>query len=587
MNLVIELLIVVMLLGPAQGLDIYDSSEYSVDHNALSFISTNSSNLSPIYITPILENAKEETTGNGSRFSGSFKFLFANNSDNLDYKILNNFKQINITLNLKNRTNISTWTLNAQIVQPAYPNSDRINLNYSQYPNLTVWNSNKMDEPKFTNSRSKPKAIVHKGESIQAAVDAATVGDIIEINSGTYDEGLLINKCLTIRGVDVGDGLPIIDANGLGNAIEISADQVILEGIAVTNSSKYGMNPGAGILLSYSNNCSIEGIISYNNYYGINLEDSSNSTIFRSNISDSECGVRIYYSNNNTLEKSVVKKTINPLDIVSSEGNLIQDNIFRNNSNKVKTSNENKIINNKEFFAEGGNASIEGVVLDAEPTSPQLQTSDYEEQQSHKSSDSDGDSGGWVPYVAPADKGEEYENFAQKAAGTLIFNPPKNMTNGTDEWIDARIGLENTTRLVQGLLGKGDVQFRNISAATNMTYIVKLEADNGFKILAKRPEAQILGTDPAVWLWLVTPLNGGNHTLILSVDLQLEKPPYNCRCVNVTYWPVTVKVLEPNQQQQLTGIMRSSYSLIAGSIAFMASLFSLILLIRQLKKGKE
>lgn len=565
MSLLIELLIVIMLLGPAQSLDIHDSSEYSVDHSALSLISVNSSNLSPIHITHILENAKEETAGKRSRFSGSSKFLFVNNSGNIDYKSLNNFKQTNGILNLKNRTNMSIWALNAKIVQPAYSDFDRINLNYSRYPNLTV---------------------VHKGESIQAAVDAAIIGDIIEINSGTYDEGLLINKSLTIRGLDVGGGLPIIDANGLGYAIEISADQVILEGIAVTNTSRYGRNPGAGVLLSYSNNCSIGGIVSYNNYYGISLEDSYNNTISRSNISDSEYGVRIYYSNNNTLEKSVMEKTINPFDIVSSEGNLIQGNIFRDNSNEVKTIDENKIINNKEFFTEDGNASINGVIPNAEPTSPQLPTIDYGEQQLHKSSDSDGDGGEWVPNVAPADKGKEYENFAQKAAGTLIFDPPKNMTNGTDEWIDARIGLENTTRLVQGLLGKGDVQFRNISAATNMTYIVKLEGDNGFKISAKRPEAQILGTDPAVWLWLVTPLKGGNHTLILSVDLQLEKPPYSCRCVNVTYWPVTVKILEPSQQQRLTGIMRSSYSMIVGGVAFMASLFSLIVLFRQLKKGK-
>lgn len=544
MSLLIELLIVVILLGPAQGLDIFDSSNYSVDRNALSLISINSSKLSPIYITHILENTKEEVPGKHFRVTRSSKFLF-----------------VNYSLNLKNRTNISTRSFNAQI----------------------------RDEPKSANFKSKPKAIVHRGESIQAAVDAATVGDVIEINSGTYNEGLLINKCLTIRGVDVGGGLPIIDANGLGNAIEISANQVILEGIVVTNSSKYSMNSGAGgagILLSYSNNCSIDGILSYNNHYGITLEDSYNNTISRSNISDSEYGVRIYYSNNNTLEKSVVKKTINPLDIVSSIGNLIQGNVFRDNSNEVKTSNENKIINNKEFFAEDSNASVEGVIPNTEPTSEPFQTID-ETQKSQKSSDSDGDYEEWIPHVAPADKGEEYENFAQKAAGTLVFNPPKNMTNGSDEWIDARIGLENTSRLVQGLIGKGDVQFRNISAAANMTYIVKLEGDSGFKISAKRPEAQILGTDPAVWLWLVTPLEGGNHTLILSVDLQLEKPPYNCRCVNVTYWPVTVKVLEPSQQQRLTDIMCSSYSLITGGVAFTASLISLILLFRQLKKGKD
>lgn len=120
-----------------------------------------------------------------------------------------------------------------------------------------------------------------------------------------------------------------------------------------------------------------------------------------------------------------------------------------------------------------------------------------------------------------------------------------------------------------------------------MTYIVKLEGDSGFKIEAKRPDAQILGADPAVWLWMVTPLEGGNHTLILSVDIQLEKPPFNCRCVKVTYWPVSVEIVEPDLEQKAMSIAQSSYTMIEGSIAFLASVISLILLFWQLKKGKD
>jgi hypothetical protein len=213
---------------------------------------------------------------------------------------------------------------------------------------------------------------------------------------------------------------------------------------------------------------------------------------------------------------------------------------------------------------------------------PQLSQSYY-----HEDSDTDGDGTELVPNVVPIYNSKEYENLAQKATATLVFNPPKAMTREVGEWIDARISPENTTNLVQGLLGKGDVQFRNISLEMNMTYIVKLESDRGFEILAKRPDAQILGIDPPVWLWMVTPLEAGNHTLILTVDLQLEKPPYNCRCIKVTHWPVIVKVVEPSLQQRLTDIISSSHALIGTLIAFLASLFSLIILFRQLKKGKE
>lgn len=544
---------------------------------------------------------------------------FMNQSANINYGRFYNIAQANAATNLRNESDISAlfgaakfdvshkqiygqkklaigsidkclipaWASNARIFQTAISNSAGNNITSNIAPDFTISELNEADKSIPADLSKKSKIVVHAGDSIQAAINSATLGEVIEINSGTYDENILIDKSLTIWGIDVGGGLPIIDGKGMGNVVEISADQVILKEIAATNSSRSCMSPGAGIRFSSSDNCSIEGIVSYNNYYGINLMDSDNNTISKSSINNSEYGVRIFFSNNNSLEQNNVTENTNPLDIVSSEGNLIQGNIFRGNLHEVETSKENKIINNEDAFAAGANESKGGVELNAGPISQPSQSHD-EETESHQSSDKDGDGVKWIPYETPIDKGKnEYKNFAQNAAGTLVFNPPKSMTNGTVEWIDARIGPENTTRLVQGLLGKGEVQFRNISVETNMTYVVKLEGDMGLKISAKRPEIQILGKDPAVWLWLVTPLEAGNHTLILSVDLQVEKPPYNCRCINVTYWPVTVKVLEPSTQQRLMDIMRSSYSLIVGSIAFLASLFSLIMLFRQIKKGTD
>jgi parallel beta-helix repeat protein len=203
------------------------------------------------------------------------------------------------------------------------------------------------------NQSNESKILVHAGESIQAAINAATPGDIIEIASGTYKENIIINKPLIIRGLDVGSGLPIIDAAGKKNAVEIFADQVILENIISRNSSDSSKSPGsegAGIRFSDSDNCSIKGIESYNNYFGINLVDSNNNTISESNISNSDYGVRFFYSNNNTLEHNNVTKTVTPLDIGKSKGNLIRYNIFRNNSNEVETNGENSFKDNNETF---------------------------------------------------------------------------------------------------------------------------------------------------------------------------------------------------------------------------------------------
>jgi parallel beta-helix repeat protein len=201
-----------------------------------------------------------------------------------------------------------------------------------------------------TNQSNESKIVVHSGESIQAAINAATPGDIIEITNGTYKENILIKKQLIIRGVDNGGGFPIIDANGRGNVIEISSDQVVLENIAATNSSNSSMSRGAGIRISSSNNCSIKRNKLYKNCFGVNLYESQNNTISESNISDSQYGVQFYYSNNNTLERNYIMITTTPLEIVISEDNLIHDNIFRNNSNKYEIKGKNNFENNNETF---------------------------------------------------------------------------------------------------------------------------------------------------------------------------------------------------------------------------------------------
>lgn len=541
------------------------------------------------------ENEEVVVAGIYSRFSESPRIYFNDPPVNINYPDFYSVRRADVNLNQKNRSSLSISSENAEIDTSNRETSKPIssdlhgdNLTEDLISNYRTSELDRIKSLNNTNQRNESKIVVHMGESIQAAINAASPGDIIEINSGTYNESLQVNKRLTIKGVDIGGGLPIIDANCRGNTVEISADQVILEKIVSANSSKIPLSPGAGIRFSSSNNCSIDGIVSYNNYYGINLVDSNNNTISKCNISNNKYeGVRIYFSNNNTLEKSDVKSNLYPLHIVSSKGNLIQNNIFKDNSNNITVDKENTIINNENIFSRDHNETK--LIPNTDPRPQPSQSHDGGKPKSSHSSDTDGGGGEWVPRILPVpiDNEKEYQNLAQKAAGTLVFNPPKVMTSGVSEWIDARIGLENTTDLVQDLLGKGEIQFRNISAATNLTYVVKLEGDSGFQISAKRPDAQILGMDPAVWLWLVKPLEAGNHTLILSVDVQLDKPPYNCKCVKVTDWPVEVRVLEPSSQERLMGIINSTYSSTKGIIAFLASLLSLIILIRQFRKRND
>ncbi len=67
--------------------------------------------------------------------------------------------------------------------------------------------------------------------TIGAAVNAAAAGDTITVASGTYTENVLINKSLTLSGSGA-----VIDGNGAGVVVVITANNVTLEGFTIQHS---------------------------------------------------------------------------------------------------------------------------------------------------------------------------------------------------------------------------------------------------------------------------------------------------------------------------------------------------------------
>lgn len=51
--------------------------------------------------------------------------------------------------------------------------------------------------------------------TIQDAVNAASPGDTIIVNSGTYPESVNIYKAVDLIGQDTGSGLPVVDGSGV------------------------------------------------------------------------------------------------------------------------------------------------------------------------------------------------------------------------------------------------------------------------------------------------------------------------------------------------------------------------------------
>ncbi|THF67140.1 nitrous oxide reductase family maturation protein NosD [Pseudothauera nasutitermitis] len=86
---------------------------------------------------------------------------------------------------------------------------------------------------------------VRPGESIQAAIDAAGAGDVVEVQRARYAENLRIDKPLTLRGVD----RPTISGGLKGDVIRVTAEDVTLEGLIVSDSGDSLREQNAGIYI--------------------------------------------------------------------------------------------------------------------------------------------------------------------------------------------------------------------------------------------------------------------------------------------------------------------------------------------------
>jgi len=116
--------------------------------------------------------------------------------------------------------------------------------------------------------------------TIQAALDAAYPGDSIEVYSGTYNEHINVMKRVSLKGIDheLGNGndtgIPVINAQGTGSVITLTADRVNISDFVIQNGVY-------GIFFTMANYSRIDGNkITGNSEEGIHVEVPSHSNWF-------------------------------------------------------------------------------------------------------------------------------------------------------------------------------------------------------------------------------------------------------------------------------------------------------------------
>ena len=86
---------------------------------------------------------------------------------------------------------------------------------------------------------------VRPGESIQAAIERAQPGDVIEIERGRYEGPLRVDRAVTLRGLQ----RPTVSGRFEGDTIRVTSPDVVIEGLIVRDSGHSLKAQHAGIYL--------------------------------------------------------------------------------------------------------------------------------------------------------------------------------------------------------------------------------------------------------------------------------------------------------------------------------------------------
>jgi parallel beta-helix repeat protein len=168
--------------------------------------------------------------------------------------------------------------------------------------------------------------------TIQEAINHANPGDEIFVNKSIspYVENIVVNKSISLVGED--RDFTTIESSGVGNVINVTANNVKITGFTIMKSGT--PSPfDTGIRIEYSSGNIISHNKIINNYIGISI-DFFGSTVISDNIISFNTfhGVYLYSSNNNTISGNTISSNgYNGVYLYSSRNNTISGNTILNN----------------------------------------------------------------------------------------------------------------------------------------------------------------------------------------------------------------------------------------------------------------
>jgi nitrous oxidase accessory protein len=144
---------------------------------------------------------------------------------------------------------------------------------------------------------------------LQSIIDNASRGDVVDLAAGTYVGGVVIDKPLTLIGHD----WPVIDSNGAGTVIEVTAPDVTIQNLIIRNSGASLDREDSGISV-LEPRVTIRDNRFEDVLFGIFLRTSPDSLIANNVVGSKDIfianrgdGIRLWESAGTTVEGNVIE----------------------------------------------------------------------------------------------------------------------------------------------------------------------------------------------------------------------------------------------------------------------------------------
>ncbi len=183
--------------------------------------------------------------------------------------------------------------------------------------------------------------------TITQAIQNATDGDIIFIKQGIYNETIVIDKAITLKGEDTNK--TIINGNTTATVIQILHDNVTITGLTIT----YSLTPNSPRRYYQHDfpqdwwavgGWSASGYPLDGGYFvrrtefrlsGIHIMNAKNCCITGNIISDCGVGIRLWKATQNNITGNLLIQNDYGLQVESSKDNSFMGNTFQNNGGGI------------------------------------------------------------------------------------------------------------------------------------------------------------------------------------------------------------------------------------------------------------